>query len=149
MPETMYLVSNNQLSSIGNSIRSKLGESNTYTVDEMPSKISSIGGGSSEQFKITTVSITYTGNDELRVYIPITFTNPDGTVRIIQPTMMFDTEEPTGTFNIVVPINGFTSLSTSYSYLKQSQVTITGDAGYQGGVINISGDCEITISDAK
>ena len=44
MPETMYLVSNNQLSSIGNSIRTKLGESTTYTVDEMPQKISSISG---------------------------------------------------------------------------------------------------------
>lgn len=46
MAETMYLVSNNQLSSIGNSIRTKLGESTTYTVDEMPQKISSISGSS-------------------------------------------------------------------------------------------------------
>lgn len=46
MSETMYLVSNNQLSSIGNSIRTKLGESTTYTVDEMPQKISSISGSS-------------------------------------------------------------------------------------------------------
>lgn len=105
------------------------------------------GGGSSEQFKIATVSITYTGNNTLGVHIPATSTTPDETIRIIEPMIMFDTEEPAGTFNIVVPINGFTILITSYSYLKQSQVTITGDAVYQGGMINISGDCEISISD--
>lgn len=42
--ESMYLVTNSQLTNIASAIRLKNGESGFYTVDEMPSKISSIGG---------------------------------------------------------------------------------------------------------
>lgn len=48
MPEDLkYIINGSQLTAIGNSIRSKLDEETLYTVDEMPSKISSISGGGS------------------------------------------------------------------------------------------------------
>lgn len=45
MPEDLkYIINQSQLTDIGDAIRTKLGEQDTYTVDEMPGKISEIGG---------------------------------------------------------------------------------------------------------
>lgn len=43
--DTKYIVNGAQLTDIGDAIRSKLGEQDTYTVDEMPEKIGEISGG--------------------------------------------------------------------------------------------------------
>lgn len=46
MPEDLkYIINQSQLTDIGAAIRSKLGEQDTYTVDEMPEKIGEISGG--------------------------------------------------------------------------------------------------------
>lgn len=56
MPEdTKYIINESQLTAIGNSIRTKLNEQTTYTVDEMPEKINEIGGGSEPQ-KVVIIS---------------------------------------------------------------------------------------------
>jgi hypothetical protein len=43
-----YLVTDDTLTKLANSIRAKLGTSDTMTVDEMPDAVSSISGGSAE-----------------------------------------------------------------------------------------------------
>lgn len=62
MPEdTKYIINESQLTAIGNSIRTKLNEQTTYTVDEMPEKIDEIvSGGVSDVsiVNITTTSLT-------------------------------------------------------------------------------------------
>lgn len=59
--DTKYIVNGAQLTDIGDAIRSKLGEQDTYTVDEMPGKIDEIvtGGVSDVSIvHITTTSLT-------------------------------------------------------------------------------------------
>ena len=60
MPEDLkYIINQSQLTDIGAAIRSKLGEQDTYTVDEMPEKIGEIGGSSlSIANKILTLDVT-------------------------------------------------------------------------------------------
>lgn len=57
--DTKYIVNGAQLTDIGDAIRSKLGEQDTYTVDEMPGKIDEISGSSlSIANKILTLDVT-------------------------------------------------------------------------------------------
>lgn len=60
---TKYIVNGAQLTDIGDAIRSKLGEQDTYTVDEMPGKINNIGGGGS--FPMCTASIVNTDAESI------------------------------------------------------------------------------------
>lgn len=62
MPEDLkYIINQSQLTNIGDAIRSKLGEQDTYTVDEMPEKISEISSGSGLQVPLLTMNITNVG----------------------------------------------------------------------------------------
>ena len=63
--ESMYLVTNSQLTNIASAIRSKNGETSFYTVDEMPSKITAISGGGGI---IPTGTITISTNGMHNVY---------------------------------------------------------------------------------
>lgn len=54
--DTKYIVNGAQLTDIGAAIRSKLGEQDTYTVDEMPGKIGIISGGGGD---IPLLTITF------------------------------------------------------------------------------------------
>lgn len=56
--DTKYIVNGAQLTDIGAAIRSKLGEQDTYTVDEMPSKIDNISS-------IHLCTITFINHDSL------------------------------------------------------------------------------------
>ena len=59
MPEDLkYIINQSQLTDIGAAIRSKLGEQDTYTVDEMPSKIDEISGSSGLTVPYLTMNIT-------------------------------------------------------------------------------------------
>lgn len=49
MPNNKYIINESQLVDIADAIRTKLNEQDTYTVDEMPEKISEISGGSSNE----------------------------------------------------------------------------------------------------
>lgn len=71
---TKYIVNGAQLTDIGAAIRSKLGEQDTYTVDEMPEKISEIsGGGSSNEEYIILPEAEYyiEGNTSLPLISPL------------------------------------------------------------------------------
>ena len=71
MPEDLkYIINQSQLTDIGAAIRSKLGEQDTYTVDEMPEKISEISGGSATITKTYTLipAGTYTAQVNSGVY---------------------------------------------------------------------------------
>ncbi len=61
--DTKYIVNGAQLTDIGAAIRSKLGEQDTYTVDEMPRKISEISGGGGSDFPVPYCKINFINGD--------------------------------------------------------------------------------------
>lgn len=65
--DTKYIVNGAQLTDIGSAIRSKLGEQDTYTVDEMPGKISEIGGGGGRQVVLDTTSFNSSVDSEAQM----------------------------------------------------------------------------------
>ncbi len=64
MPNNKYIINESQLVDIADSIRTKLNEQDTYTVDEMPEKISEISGGSSNEEYVILPSGEYDVNPQ-------------------------------------------------------------------------------------
>lgn len=101
--ESMYLVTNSQLTSIASAIRNKNGETSFYTVDEMPSKILAIAGGGG----ITptgTITISTNGMHNVYNYASASVSVPVGVF-------------PTGTYNItsnsIYDITNYASVSVN------------------------------------
>ena len=101
--ESMYLVTNSQLTNIASAIRSKNGETSFYTVDEMPSKILAIAGGGG----ITptgTITISTNGMHNVYNYASASVSVPVGVF-------------PSGTFSItsnsVYDITNYQSVSVN------------------------------------
>ena len=78
MPEdTKYIINESQLTAIGNSIRTKLGEQDTYTVDEMPTKIGSISVAGGDSIPIRYIKCNIVNNTNVALYAGNTGLNPD------------------------------------------------------------------------
>ena len=95
MPEDLvntYLVTEEQLTNIGDAIREKLDEQTTYTVDAMPGKIASItgGGGAAEVEYIHNQLVTETkaGHDDFLAELVSVNLDPNNPVENITPVYL-------------------------------------------------------------
>ena len=103
------------------------------------------GGGGGGDFSTAVVTVTYTGNDVLTLYIPIYYEVPDLGI-VMQGWTNFDEEEPTQTLAIDIPTEGFLIVGGNVPQFTSSNTQVTGNAEVTDGMIKISGDCTITIS---
>ena len=104
------------------------------------------GGGGSSEFSTAEVTVTYTGNDVLTLYIPVYAEVPDLGV-VMQGWGNFDEEEPTQTLLVVIPTEGFLIVGGNVPEFTSLNTQVTGNAEVTDGMIKITGDCTITISD--
>ena len=122
-------------------------ENGTYeTSGEMYNKVTvNVEGGGSSDFSTAEVTVTYTGNDVLTLYIPIYYEDPDLGI-IMQGWTNFDEEEPTQTLAIVIPTEGEVIVGGNVPQFTSSNTQVTGSARVESGMLIITGDCTITIS---
>ena len=145
MPENLvntYLVTEEQLTNIGDAIREKLSEETTYTVDEMPGKITSITGGDSS------TSITYIPEQT------VTLTSagegvPFNTGLLVDVTL--DPENPLDTLPVVINGNDYiftyTETMGSAGYgIQNPPLMIMYNPSDQSWVVATTISGEITIS---
>ena len=102
-------------------------------------------GGGSGDFSTAEVTVTYTGNDVLTLYMPIYYEVPDLGV-IMQGWTNFDEEEPTQTNTIVIPTESELIVGGNVPQFTSSNTQVTGSARVEYGMLIITGDCTITIS---
>ena len=103
------------------------------------------GGGGSSDFSTAEVTVTYTGNDVIRLYAPFYF-EAEGYDPFIEGWMKFDSEEPTFTGKVVVPSSGELIIGSSLTSYTSSNTQVTGNARVERGSLIVTGDCTITIS---
>ena len=142
-----YIVKDTELTSVANAIRTKGGTNASLTFPNgFVSAIGNIsGGGGSSDFSTAEVTVTYTGNDVLTLYIPIYYEVPDLGI-VMQGWTNFDEEEPTQTLAIVIPTEGFLIVGGNVPQFTSSNTQVTGNAEVTDGMIKITGDGTITIS---
>ena len=113
-------------------------------LDKIAEGVESGGGSGSGDFKLAHATVTYTGNSSITLICPCY----DSEINGINIGFTLNTQVSSIESDVVVPVNGDTMFATINGQgFNENQVTLSGDAMFEEGIVLISGDCEITISD--
>lgn len=169
-----YLVTDDTLTKLANSIRAKLGTSNTMTVDEMPDAVSSISGGSAEGAVLYNIGQELNGTErfQARDNIRAAYVGDVDDVRwkvknlsyndlknkpFYDETNILDLAEVfNNTSNFIGQINGSNFFAfklpysnirkESFSRIKEYYLALEGDMDGRGGTEIMTGTAELLVT---